>query len=349
MNTDGSRALLQRWDLALSVVVMLTVVATGCDFSELPRLEGRDAGVDGPPVDGPLLLPNCLGLATTCGPGMNESCCSAEIVPGGQFYRGYDGTVSYPDMGSPATVSPYVLDVYEVTVGRFRAFVNAGYGTQEHPPAAGSGAHPRLPGSGWDPGWNTNLAATTSDLVSAVKLTVGAGTNDIKPMIFVGWYDAMAFCIWDGGYLPTEAEWNYAASGGEEQRAYPWSTDPASSKIIDCTYANYYDLHTGNTGTFCAGTTPHAVAVGSKSPKGDGRWGQADLAGNVWEWMLDLYADPYPAPCSDCANLTAGSDRVIRGGSSDADAGNLRTGFRIPRDPTDRASNHGFRCARSAP
>ena len=117
-NTDRSRVQLRRRDLAWSVMVMVMVmvVLTGCGFPELPRLDGSDAGaggppVDGPPVDGPPQFTSCLGLATTCGPGMNENCCRAEAVPGGTFYRSYDGTGMYPDMGAPATVSPYVLDV----------------------------------------------------------------------------------------------------------------------------------------------------------------------------------------------------------------------------------------------
>jgi len=80
---------------------------------------------------------------------------------------------------------------------------------------------------------------------------------------------------WDGGFLPSEAEWNYAASGGNEQRVYPWSAGPTST-IIDDSYAVYC-------GNACAVGTQN---VGYR-PKGDGKFGQADLAGNLWERVLD--------------------------------------------------------------
>jgi formylglycine-generating enzyme len=89
------------------------------------------------------------------------------------------------------------------------------------------------------------------------------------------------------------------------------------------------------------------VAVGSK-PAGDGRWGQSDLAGNVFEWTLD-WSGIYASTCTDCADLTAGSYRIVRGGSFVNGATTLRAGYRIFSTPTDRSLNIGVRCARSAP
>lgn len=61
------------------------------------------------------------------------------------------------------------------------------------------------------------------------------------PINCVNWYEAYAFCIWDGGFLPTVAEWNYAAVGGSEYRFFPWSVPPEAI-AIDCTYASYTQL-----------------------------------------------------------------------------------------------------------
>jgi formylglycine-generating enzyme required for sulfatase activity len=159
-------------------------------------------------------------------------------------------------------------------------------------------------------------------LIAAVKCdstyqtwTDAAVANEHRPMGCVTWYEAMAFCAWDGGYLPPEAEWNYAATGGDQQRAFPWSI-PSRSLTIDGAHASYRD------GTNCVGdgvagcAVIDLVAVGTK-PMGGGRWGQSDLAGNVNEWMLDWYADPYASVCTDCADLTPGSLRVFRGGGFD--------------------------------
>ena len=323
------------------------------DFYCVPKEAADASEPDAPPGDGPPPPPpSCKGLAATCGASANGNCCEAALVPGtsagSSFYRSYDGT-GYNDMGFPATVSSYMLDTYEVTVGRFRAFVDAGQGTQASPPVAGAGAHPRLAGSGWNSAWNASLIADRAALMTAVKCsstyqtwTDAPGANENKPITCVSWYEAMAFCIWDGGYLPTELEWNYAASGGTQQRAYPWS-NPTTSTTIDCTYANF--RIDSPAGTYCVdGTTGALNRVGSESPQGDARWGQADLAGNVIEWTLDLYVSPYPLPCDDCAALT-GAYHVARGGSFLDDASLLRT---APRYSTGlRSYFGGFRCART--
>ncbi len=231
--------------------------------------------------------PSCSGLAATCGPLGTDDCCKSLLVPGGTFDRSYDGVAPWADPNYPATVSEFYLDKYEITVGRFRVFVNAGMGTQASPPAASAGAHLGITGSGWDSAWNTNLAASTAALTSNLKCyaadqtwTDTAGSNESKPVNCLDWYTAFAFCAWDGGRLATEAEWNYAASGGSEQRYYPWSS-PATSTTIDDSYAVY-----------CGGSCSGTQNVGSKSPTGDGKWGQSDLAGNVSEWTLDWYEIP---------------------------------------------------------
>lgn len=243
------------------------------------------------------------------------------------------------------------MDVYEVTVGRFRQFVEAGKGTQTAPPADGSGANPNLAGSGWQSGWNTELAATTAALMAGLKChstyqtwTDSPGENESRPIDCVTWYEAFSFCIWDGGRLATEAEWHYAAAGGSEQRWYPWST--AGGTSIDCTHASY-DCPNNSCGNGIHGCQATDIIVVGTKPGGKGRWGQADLGGNVSEWALDGYA-AYQNPCNNCANLTDTSNRVFRGGTFSSQPPGLssyqRGGISAP---WFRSNGTGVRCVRT--
>jgi len=233
----------------------------------------------------------------------------------------------------PATISDFYLDKYEATVGRFRTFVNAGKGTQANPPSPGDGAHPLIAGSGWQSAWNTQLKANTDQLKASLNpetpctWTAAPGTKENRPSNCMTWYEAFAFCAWDGGRLATDAEWNYAAAGGNEQRQYPWG-----SAAPDSTYAVYGAATIQN--------------VGSRSPKGDGKWGHVDLAGNVWEWTLD-WLGSLPVPCSNCANLTAASNRVVRGGSYGSAASEFVSSYRGSFTPSSRRRDSGPRCVRT--
>jgi formylglycine-generating enzyme required for sulfatase activity len=303
--------------------------------------------------------PSCLGLAATCGPSGNEYCCTSLLVPGGTFYRNYDG-VSFTDMRFPATVSDFFLDKYEITVGRFRQFVNSGKGTQANPPSSGDGAHPLITGSGWDTAWNANLPSNTQALLAAMPYsstlqtwTETIGESESRPINYIGWYLASAFCSWDGGRLPTDAEWNYAAAGGSEQRVYPWSSPP-TSMTIDPSYASYYvdNACMGDGVADCK--VSDNIVVGSK-PVGNGKWGQSDLSGNVAEWTFDWYLFDYIMPCIDCARIAdAGFGRVLRGGHLGLSSLEIRAVHREGLNPLYRSGRYssdiiGARCARSAP
>jgi formylglycine-generating enzyme required for sulfatase activity len=160
----------------------------------------------------------------------------------------------------------------------------------------------------------------------------------------VSWYEAFTFCAWDGGWLPTEAEWNYAAAGGAEQRYYPWSS-PATNIAINKYYAVYDCMGDYSDPEDCGFSD--ILSVGSRSPTGDGLWAQADLGGSMWEWNLDWY-DIYTNPCNNCANLSSASGRVTRGGSWSGLASGLRAADRnYGIAPTSRYLNLGFRCART--
>jgi len=316
-------------------------------------------GYSGNNCQTPPTPPSCVGLTTKC---QGESCCTTIKVTGGTFPMGrseVSGTSDYyPDAAvilpeeTPehnATVSDFGLDKYEVTVGRFRAFVGA-YNTWHAAgnPKTNAGAHPIAPLTGWGRSWMsaaTDLPTDAAALTATVKCSTysqtwkdTADTNEAYPINCVNWFVAFAFCVWDGGRLPTEAEWEYAAAGGAGNQLYPWgNAEP------DATRANY----------FGSDDSP-LVAVGSKvSLGGAGAFGHADLAGSVSEWVFDWFSSSYygisgaPSACSNCANTAQGTNRGMRGGAFWSSAMNLRAAFRgqIAPDALPYYTN-GIRCAR---
>jgi formylglycine-generating enzyme required for sulfatase activity len=163
--------------------------------------------------------------------------------------------------------------------------------------------------------------------------------QDDHPIVNVSWNDAMAYCAWLSqatGYtvsLPTEAQWEKAARGGDG-RTYPWGNDWDSSKL-QCSKATFGDSGgTASVGSYPSGASPHGVL---------------DMAGNVWQWCSDWYDATYykSSPDRNPAGPPSSPDgvRVLRGGSwYNGGAELFRCVDRSRDTPDDRLITGGFRC-----
>ncbi len=209
---------------------------------------------------------------------------------------GYSNELPVHQVSVPA----FEMTKTEITVGQYQACVDAGVCSE--------------PDTGMSCNWGV------------------AGRGDY-PVNCVNWQQAVDFCEFAGGRLPSEAEWEYAARGGGQDITYPWGDESPS-----CTYAVMVDGEPG-----CGEDRTWAVC--SKTA-GNTAQGLCDMAGNVLEWVQDWYHSDYNgAPADGSAwEDPSGSARVSRGGSFDYGVAYLRASYRSYDVPSDRNVDFGFRC-----
>jgi formylglycine-generating enzyme required for sulfatase activity len=165
------------------------------------------------------------------------------------------------------------------------------------------------------------------------------------PVNMVDWRQAKHYCDFAGKSLPTEAQWEWAASGGDG-RKWPWGDTPPTCDLADFTPG---DLTAPACDCGCNGGGASPVAT---HPDGDTEWPSGkihDLAGNVWEWCLDNYAAYKSLPQTDPVYLTSeDASHVVRGGGWNRSAKSLVTSFRGTAVVEYQRPALGFRCVRNA-
>lgn len=237
-------------------------------------------------------------------------------VPEGEFIMGAadTDTQSTPDERPQhkVTLDAFLIGKYEVTNAQYYAFVKA--------------TGHRVPENCCDPKYSIWQGGVAPPTVEGL------------PVINVSWDDAVAFCKWSGGRLPTEAEWEKAARG-TDGRMYPWGTEPPSGNR-----ANYsFDPVSVWDG-------PASLAKKDQYEFGRSPYGAYEMAGNVWEWVQDWYEENYykASPPANPKGPEKGEGRVIRGASWRNTADMLRSSNRNKHLPTERRVYIGIRCAKDA-
>ena len=297
-------------------------------------------------------------------------------IPAGEFWMGSDDP-QFRDARPVhrVRVAGFWIDRTEVTNAQFEKFIEAtGYVTvAEKTPRAEDfpGAPPEnlvagsvvfRPPNGPVP-LDTHFRWWTYVKGANWRHPEGPATNlkgrENHPVVHVAWQDAQAYAKWAGKRLPTEAEWEFAARGGLDRKAFPWGDQlqPAGKIMCNSFQGNFPYKNTGGDGF--VGAAP----VGSFAPNG---YGLHDMSGNVWEWCADWYRpDSFArlARAGDVALSPQGpadsldpaepgvAKRVMKGGSylcTDQYCSRYMPGGRGKGEPDTGTSHLGFRCVQSA-
>jgi formylglycine-generating enzyme required for sulfatase activity len=279
-------------------------------------------------------------------------------LQGGTFLMGTDDEIGYPDDGEgpirEVTVAPFYMDQCAVSNTEFARFIEAtGYETEAQRFGNSYVFHALL----------NDSTKRTLDMLGRTVMGLewwynvdGADwvhpfgpESDLQglehhPVTHVSYPDAIAYCEWAGKRLPTEAEAEYAARGGLEQKRYVWGDElmPNGKHMCNIFQGKFPTYNSGEDGFI--GTAP----IDAFEPNG---YGLYNMAGNVWEWVYDWWSPDFhlTGPRDNPIGPDSGDRRVNRGGSylcHDSYCNRYRVAARTSNTPDSSTGNLGFRCVR---
>lgn len=288
-------------------------------------------------------------------------------IPGGDFLMGAD---EFPDARPvhPVTVSGFWMDEHEVTNAEFARFVDATHYVSVAERPLNPADFPTVPAAELVPGsavftppangvslnnplqWWQYVKGASWKHPTGPQSTIKGHENE--PVAHVCYTDAVAYASWAGKRLPTEAEWEFAARGGQEGQPYYWGKDqkPSGRWVANIFQGSFPNRNTKEDGFM-------GVAPVKSFPAN--AYGLYDMDGNVWEWCQDLYRPDYYSQLAR-QNPTGPLDsydpdepgavkRVQRGGSflcSDEYCTRYKAGSRGKGEINSGSNNLGFRCVK---
>ncbi len=274
------------------------------------------------------------------------------LLPGGRFLMGSDEPAAYPSDGEgpvrDVSLRPFSIDPFAVTNSRFAEFVNATVHTTDAERFGWSFVFagllpddfPETRGVAAAPWWRQVLGADWRHPEGPQSSIAG---REDHPVVHVTWRDASNYCAWAGLRLPTEAEWEYAARGGLDEKRYPWGDEltPADKHRCNIWQGVFPRHNTEEDGHY--GTAP----ARSFPPNA---YGLYNMSGNVWEWCSDWFSPSFhvTGPRADPGGPDDGTHRVTRGGSylcHESYCFRYRVSARSGSTPDSSTGNTGFRCA----
>jgi formylglycine-generating enzyme required for sulfatase activity len=275
-------------------------------------------------------------------------------LDGGPFWMGTDYAQGFPQDGEgpvrEVTLDPFYVDAHPVTNEQFAEFIGkTGYVTeaerfgwsfvfQGHLKDRPELVDRRVPGVRW---W---CKVNGADWRHPEGPDTGIDRRGRHPAVHVSWNDAEAYAGWAGKRLPTEAEWEYAARGGAEQKLFPWGDEltPDGRHLCNVWQGRFPDDDTAEDGYEAPSPVDAFPANG---------YGLLAVSGNTWEWCSDWFHPSYHVTATRVNPVGPwdGTAKVMKGGSYLCHASycnRYRVAARTSNTPDSATTNIGFRCVR---